>query len=52
MDIRDLIITMLAVAVVWQLLQEDKPFSNAETWDWVDYRGNKRTIGVHREVHG
>ena len=50
MDFKDLIIMVLAVVVVWQLMQDDHT-SNSETWDWVDYRGNKRTIGVHREVH-
>lgn len=23
---------------------------NAENWEWVDYKGNKRTLTVHREV--
>lgn len=49
MDIKDLIIIALIVILVLQLQRE--PLSNSETWDWVDYRGNKRTIGVHREVH-
>lgn len=23
---------------------------NAENWEWVDYKGNRRTLTVHREV--
>jgi hypothetical protein len=26
--------------------------SNAETWEWVDWRGRPRSITVHREVKG
>jgi hypothetical protein len=25
---------------------------NAETIEWIDYKGNKRQINVHREVKG
>ena len=25
---------------------------NAETWEWTDYKGNRRDITVHREVRG
>ena len=25
--------------------------TNAETWEWVDYRGHRYCINVHREVH-
>ncbi len=27
-----------------------KPVRNKETWEWVDWRGRKRTITVYREV--
>ena len=48
---RDLIILGLVVFIAWKFLKPPVGASNNEVWDWVDYRGNKRTIEVSRHVH-
>ena len=31
--------------------QASQTIQNAETWEWIDALGNKRTMIVHRDVH-
>ena len=31
-------------------LQQGQRVQNAETWEWVDAEGNKRSMTVHRDV--
>ena len=42
-------ILLIVVLVLFSLSR--KGATNAETWEWTDYRGHKYQINVHREVH-
>ena len=43
------LIWVLLVVVVYLLMRQSK-ISNAETWEWTDYRGIKRSLTIHRDV--
>ena len=45
---------VIALVVIIYLLMKNRQsvgsgFSNAEIWEWTDWRGNERKITVHRE---
>lgn len=47
-DIKDFVILGLLIFIIWRMR---KGSSNSEVWSWIDYRGNKRTLEVNRNVH-
>ena len=42
---------LLIVVLVLLALSRKGGATNAETWEWTDYKGHQYCINVHREVH-
>ncbi len=43
------LLALIGLALWW--ITRKQGTRNAEVWEWVDYRGHKQVITVHREVH-
>jgi hypothetical protein len=42
---------VLGAFVVYLLIgRQVQRVSNAETWNWIDYKGNERQMVIHRNV--
>lgn len=43
-------IPWLIIGILVFLLLRNNTVQNEESWEWVNYKGNKRSITVHRNV--
>jgi hypothetical protein len=45
-----LLVIILLLVWISSRSQQPQRVSNEETWEWIDYRGQRRQITVHRNV--
>ena len=51
---QSMVMILLGIFIAYLLLKNRSQsaigFKNAETWEWVDWKGRQRGITVHRDV--